>query len=253
MIIIKTPREIELITIAGNMASKTHQYIKKYIKVGVTTNELNDKAEAYINKLGGTPSFKGYGGFPKAICISINDEVVHGIPSNYKLKDGDIVSLDIGVNFKGYHADTAWTYPVGNINEDLQYLLKHTKEALYQGIKQVKPGNRIGDISHAIETYINKYNLSIVKELVGHGVGNKLHEDPDIPNYGKPNTGPLIKKGMVIAIEPMINLGKREIWLREDNWTISTFDGKPSAHFEHTVLVTEAGNKILTGEWLNGK
>lgn len=248
MIIIKTEREIALITKAGMIAYQTLNFLEKHIKAGVTTNILNDKAEAYLKKLGAKPSFKGFKGFPKAICTSVNDEIVHAIPSDYCLQEGDIISIDLGVNYKGYHADTARTYPVGKIDKELASLIKHTKEALYRGIKAVKAGNRVGDIGHAIENYISKYNFSIVLELVGHGVGSDLHEDPEIPNYGRPHKGPLLKKNMVIAIEPMINLGKREIYLKDNGWAIATLDGKPSAHFEHTVLVTADGYKILTGE-----
>ncbi len=248
MITIKTAREIELIATAGSIVYKTHQYLSKYIKEGIKTNDLDKKAELYIKEQGAVPSFKGYQGFPKSICISINDEVVHGIPNEYQLQEGDIVSIDIGANYKGYHADSAWTYPVGKVSKEVEELLKHTKESLYQGINQVKEGNRVGDISAAIENYINKYNYGIIRELVGHGVGTTIHEDPEIPNYGKAKTGPVLKSGMVIAIEPMINLGKRQIYLKADNWTIATFDGKPSAHFEHTILVTKDGYKILTGE-----
>ncbi len=248
MITIKTEREIVLMTKAGNIAYKTLQFLEKHIKAGVTTNELNTLAEIHLKKLGASPSFKGFKGFPKAICTSLNDEIVHGLPSNYCLQNGDIITIDLGVNYQGYHADTAWTYPVGKIDDKLKSLLKHTKEALYRGIKSVKAGNRVGDIGYAIESYITKYNFSIVLELVGHGVGSDLHEDPEIPNYGKPNTGPRLKKNMVIAIEPMINLGNRDIYLKDDGWAIATVDGKPAAHFEHTVLVTKNGYKILTGE-----
>lgn len=248
MISIKTPREIELLEIAGNMVYKTHQYLKPYLKAGITTNELDVLAEAYIRKLGGTPSFKGYSGFPKSICTSVNEEVVHGIPGNYKLKNGDIISIDIGVNYKGYHGDSAWTYPVGDIDNLKANLLNDTEEALFKGLEQVKPGNRIGDIGNAIETYAKSHNLSVIRELVGHGVGNHLHEEPDVPNYGDKNTGVVLKQGMVIAIEPMLNAGTRKIVLGDDDWTIMTTDSKPSAHFEHTVLVTDDGYKILTGE-----
>ncbi len=248
MINVKTQREIDLMTKSGNIAYKVHSYLKSYIKPGISTDEINDLAEAFIKEHGATPSFKNYNGFPKAICTSINDEVVHGIPGSYRLKEGDIISIDIGVNYKGYHSDTAWTYAVGTISKENQHLLDHTCASLFEGIKQVRPGNRIGDISYAIEKYAIKHKLKIVRELVGHGVGSSIHEDPEIPNYGKPNTGPILKSGMVLAIEPMLNLGKRNILLKEDKWTIITADGRPSAHFEHTVLVTDDGYKILTGE-----
>jgi methionyl aminopeptidase len=248
MISIKTNREIELMSIAGNLVYKTHQYLIPYIKHGITTGRLNDLAESFIKANGGTPSFKGFNGFPKAICTSINEQVVHGIPGSYKLKEGDIIKIDIGANYKGYHGDSAWTYPVGHIDEEKEYLLKYTKASLYEGIKQVKPGNRIGDISKAIEAYAKDHQLSVIEELVGHGIGNKLHEEPDVPNFESKDKGPVLKAGMVIAIEPMLNLGTNEIYILEDDWTIITADSKPSAHYEHTVLVTNDGYKILTGE-----
>ena len=248
LIKIKSDREIELLRKAGHIVYLTHQYLKPYIKEGITTKELDTLAEKFILSQGATPSFKGYNGFPGSICTSINNQVVHGIPGKTKLKKGDIISIDIGACYKGYHGDSAWSYPVGEISDNKKYLLEHTEKSLYEGLQQVKPGNRIGDISHAIEEYANKYNLGVVKELVGHGVGSKLHEEPDVPNYGKAGTGPLLKEGMVIAIEPMLNLGSPDIYMLEDGWTIETDDYSPSAHFEHTVVVTKDGYKILTGE-----
>ena len=248
LIKIKSDREIELLRKAGHIVYLTHQYLKPYIKEGITTKELDTVAEEFICSQGATPSFKGYNGFPGSICASINNQVVHGIPGKTKLKKGDIISIDIGAFYKGYHGDSAWSYPVGEISDKKKYLLEHTEKSLYEGLQQVKPGNRIGDISHAIEEYANKYNLGVVKELVGHGVGSKLHEEPDVPNYGKAGTGPLLKEGMVIAIEPMLNLGSPDIYMLEDGWTIETDDYSPSAHFEHTVVVTKDGYKILTGE-----
>ena len=248
LIKIKSDREIELLRKAGHIVYLTHQYLKPYIKEGITTKELDTLAEEFICSQGATPSFKGYNGFPGSICASINNQVVHGIPGKTKLKKGDIISIDIGACYKGYHGDSAWSYPVGEISDKKKYLLEHTENSLYEGLQQVKPGNRIGDISHAIEEYANKYNLGVVKELVGHGVGSKLHEEPDVPNYGKAGTGPLLKEGMVIAIEPMLNLGSPDIYMLEDGWTIETDDYSPSAHFEHTVVVTKDGYKILTGE-----
>lgn len=248
MISIKSKREIELLKIAGNIVYETHKYIKPFIKPGVSLLKLDSLAENFIRSKGATPSFKGYEGFPNATCISVNNEVVHGIPSNRKLKDGDIVSIDIGACYKGYHGDSAWSYAVGKLSSDCTYLMEHTKKALYEGIKVVKPGARIGDIGNAVEKYANAHNLGIVRELCGHGVGNHLHESPDVPNYGSPNTGPVLKEGMVIAIEPMLNLGSDDIVVEDNDWTITTLDGKPSAHFEHTVLVTKDGYQILTGE-----
>ena len=250
MIKIRSNREIELLSIAGHIVYMTHQYLKPYIKEGITTLELDKLAEEFIENHDATASFKGYNGFPSTLCISINDEVVHGIPSKRKLKNGDLVSIDIGACYKGYHGDSAWSYKVGNIpNKDVDYIMEHTEKALYEGISQIKPGNRIGDISNAIETYAHKYKLSVVEELVGHGVGTSLHESPDVPNYGLKDQGPILKEGMVIAIEPMLNLGERYIYMLEDGWTILTDDESLSAHFEHTVLVTKDGYKILTGEW----
>ena len=246
MISIKSEREIELMRVAGRIVGDTHNYLKQYIKPGISTKKLNDLAYNYILSKGATPSFLNYEGYPGSICTSIDNEVVHGIPGNYILKDGDIISIDIGACYKGYHGDSAWTYPVGNISDSKRYLLEHTEKSLFEGLNQVKPKNRVGDIGYAIENYANKHNLGVVKELVGHGVGNQLHEDPDVPNYGKKDTGPLLKEGMVIAVEPMINLGTADVFLLDDDWTVVTADDQPSAHFEHTVLITKDGYEILT-------
>ena len=246
MISIKSSNEIELMKIAGKIVGDTHKYLIPYIKEGITTEELDSLAEKYIISRGATASCKGYDGYPKAICISVNEEVVHGIPGKRKLKKGDIVTLDICACYKGYHGDSAWTYKVGEVSKEKEYLLKHTEEALYVGLEQVKAGNRIGDIGYAISKYAEKYNLGVVKELTGHGIGSDLHEDPDVPNYGRQGTGPLLKEGMVIAVEPMLNLGTADIYILDDDWTIVTADDKPSAHFEHTVLVTKDGYTILT-------
>ena len=246
MISIKSDHEIELLRIAGSIVYQTHQYLKPYIKEGITTLELDRLAEDFIRSKGATPSCKGYQGFPATLCTSINDEVVHGIPSKRKLKNGDIITLDICACYKGYHGDSAWTYKVGEVSKEIEHLMKGTHEALFAGLSMVKPGNRIGDISNAVETVANKYHLGVVRELCGHGVGHELHEDPDIPNFGKPGRGPLIKEGMVFAVEPMLNLGSREVCMLDDGWTVVTYDEKPSAHFEHTVLVTSDGYEILT-------
>ena len=248
MITIKSEREIELLTHAGNIVYRTHQFLKPYIKPGITTKELDKLAYDFIISQDATPSFLNYNGFPGSICTSVNEEVVHGIPSNRKLKNGDIIGIDIGACYKGYHGDSAWSYPVGSVSDEKSYLLEHTEKALYEGLKQVKPGNRIGDISHAIETYANSHHLGVVRELVGHGVGTHLHESPDVPNFGEAGKGPVLKEGMVIAIEPMLNLGTREVFILDDDWTIVTQDDKPSAHFEHTVAVTKDGYKIMTGD-----
>ena len=246
MINIKSKREIDLLKEAGRMTYLTHQEVKKHIKPGITTNELDKIAEEFILKNGCTPSFKNYNGFPKSICASINDEVVHGIPSNRKLKEGDIISIDIGVCYKGYHGDSAWTYPVGTISKEKEYLLEHTEKSLFEGLSKIKPGNRLGDVCSAIGTYAKEHNLGIVRELVGHGVGAKLHEDPEIPNYGVAGTGPILKEGMVLAIEPMLNLGSDDVVMLDDDWTIVTEDGEDSAHFEHTIVITKEGYEILT-------
>ena len=246
MITIKSKDEIELMRHAGKLVSLTHQYLKPYIKPGITTKELDKLAYDFIKKHDAIPSCLGYEGFPATLCTSINDEVVHGIPSNRKLKNGDIITIDMVIGYKGYQGDAAWTYAVGDINEKKKYLMEHTEKALYEGIKMVKPGNRIGDISNAVEKYATKHKLGVVKELCGHGIGIDMHEDPDIPNYGKAGTGPRLKEGMVICIEPMLNLGTADIYMLDDNWTIKTDDGAAAAHYEHTILVTKDGYEILT-------
>ena len=248
MITIKSKREIELLKIAGNIVYQTHQYLKPYIKEGITTKELDKLAEDFIRSKDATPSFKGYEGFPSTLCTSINSEVVHGFPSDRKLKNGDIISIDIGACYKGYHGDSAWTYTVGEVDDKTRKLLEDTEKSLFVGLAQIKPGNRIGDIGYAIEQYAHKHNLGVVKELCGHGVGTSVHEDPEVPNYGIPNTGPRLKEGMVIAVEPMLTLGRPDIFIHDNNWTIDTQDGSLSAHFEHTVVVTKDGYQILTGE-----
>ncbi len=252
MITIKSEREIELLNKAGLIVYETHQYLKDFIKPGISTKKLDTLAEEFIKSKDALPSFKGYDGFPGSICTSINEEVVHGIPGNKVLKDGDIISIDIGACYKGYHGDSAWTYEVGNVSQDKKYLMEHTKKALYEGLNQIKAGARIGDIGNAIETYALKHNLGVVKELVGHGVGTSVHEDPDVPNYGKKGTGPRLKEGMVIAVEPMLTLGSPDIVMLDDDWTVVTRDHHPAAHFEHTVAVTKDGYRILTGVDNNG-
>ena len=246
MISIKTPREIELMRVAGEIVGDTHKHLIPYLKEGITTKKIDSLAREYIISRGATPSCYHYDGYPGNICISVNDEVVHGIPGNRKLKNGDIVTLDICACYKGYHGDSAWTYPIGKISEEKQYLLEHTEKALFEGLKEVKSGARIGDIGASVQKYAESHNLGVVKELVGHGIGNNLHEDPDVPNYGKKGTGPLLKEGMVIAVEPMLNLGTADIYLLDDDWTVVTADQEPSAHFEHTVLITKDGYEILT-------
>ena len=248
MITLKSKREIELLKEAGHIVYLTHQYLRPHIKAGIKTKELDRLAEEFIRSKGATPSFKGYEGFPSTLCISINDEVVHGFPSDRVLQDGDIISIDIGACYKGYHGDSAWTYTVGEVSDDAKYLLEHTEKALYEGIKQAKVGNRIGDISYAVEKYATEHNLGVVKELVGHGVGTSVHEAPDVPNYGTKGTGPKIRDGMVIAIEPMLTLGSPDIYVEDNDWTVVTIDSSLSAHFEHTIAITNEGVIILTGD-----
>ena len=246
MITIKSEREIELMRHAGMLVSKMHQFIKPYIKEGITTKELDELCEKFIIDNGGVPTCKGYEGFPATLCTSINNVVVHGIPDDTKLKNGDIITIDVVIGYKGYQGDAAWTYAVGEIDKKKQYLMEHTEQSLYEGLKQVKPGNRIGDISHAIEEYATSHKLGVVQELCGHGIGKEMHEDPEVPNFGIPNTGPKLKPGMVICIEPMITYGRRYVYVLDDEWTVVTEDNSPAAHYEHTVLVTEDGYEILT-------
>ncbi len=247
MITIRSEREIDLLRKAGNIVYKTHQYLKPFIKEGITTIKLNELAEAFILKNNATPSFKGYEGFPYTLCISLNDEVVHGFPSTRTLKNGDIITIDIGACYKGYHGDSAWTYQVGNISKENELLLKHTEESLNIGLQQVKPGNRIGDIGFAISEYAKAHHLGVVKELCGHGVGTNVHESPDVPNYGKKGTGPLLREGMVIAVEPMLTEGSPAIYIADNDWTVITQDHSCAAHYEHTIVVTKDGYEILTG------
>ena len=248
MISIKSDYEISLMKKAGNIVYETHQYLKPFIKEGITTGELDKLAHDYIIGRDAYPSCLNYEGFPKSICISVNEEVVHGIPGDRKLKNGDIVTLDICACYKGYHGDSAWTYPVGEISDEKKYLLAHTEKALYKGLSKIKSGVRLGDVSSAIEEYATAHKLGIVRELTGHGIGSNLHEQPDVPNYGKAGTGPVLKEGMCIAVEPMLNLGTHKIYILDDDWTIITRDGLPSAHYEHSVVVTKDGYQILTGD-----
>ncbi|MEG1149749.1 MAG: type I methionyl aminopeptidase [Bacilli bacterium] len=247
MISIKSDKEIELMRIAGKFNVLTHEEIKKYIKPGVTTKKLDEVAYNFIIKNGCTPSCKGFEGYPASICVSVNDTVVHGIPSNKKVKDGDIVSIDLVLAYKGYNADSTRTYIIGKITDEQRLLVENTEKAFYEGVKVVKEGCRIKEISRAIESYAHKSGLSVVEELVGHGIGSKMHEDPEVPNFDT-NSNIRLKAGMVIAIEPMLNLGTKDIFVGSDNWTIKTNDGKYSSHYENTVLVTKDGYEILTGE-----
>jgi methionyl aminopeptidase len=244
---IKSLREIELMRKAGEILDATRHLLEKEIKPGVSTHQLDQLAEAHIISLGATPSFKGYHGFPGSICTSVNEVVVHGIPSKKKiLKEGDIVTLDFGVNYKGYHADSATTYPVGKISDEIKKLLRVTEEALYVGLDQAKPGNHVSDISAAIEAFVKPYGYGIVEEFTGHGIGRDLHEEPFVPNFGKAGMGPILKPGMTFCVEPMINLGTKHVRVLADNWTTITTDHKPSAHFEHMIVITDTGYDILT-------
>ena len=247
MIIKKTAREIELMRIAGKIVALAHQEVQKHIAPGVSTLELDQIAERVIRENGATPSFKGYGGFPGSICASINEVVIHGIPkASTILAEGDIISIDIGACYKGYHGDSAWTYPVGEISQADKALMDVTLEALYRGLAQAKPNNRLSDISSAIGQYATSFGYGVVEDFTGHGVGKKLHEDPPIPNYGVPHMGPILQPGMTLAIEPMINAGTKYVKVCSDNWTTVTRDKKKSAHFEHSILITDEGYEILT-------
>lgn len=246
MIICKSQDELEIMREAGRIVALTHQKLAKAIQAGVTTQELDEIAESFIVSMGGKPSFKGYAGFPKSICASVNQELVHGIPGERKLQNGDIISIDIGVELDGYHGDSAWSYPVGIISPVAEKLLKVTEESLFKGLEQAKPGGRLSDISHAIQVHVEASGFSIVREYVGHGVGRNLHEDPQIPNYGPPGRGPRLKPGMVLAIEPMVNAGERYVRTLEDRWTVVTVDQSLCAHYEHTIAITEEGFEILT-------
>ena len=249
MITIKSNREIELMREAGRITALAHRKVKEAIRPGISTLELDKIAEETIRACGATPSFKGYNGFPGSICASINNVVVHGIPKpSTILKNGDIISIDIGACYKGYHGDAAKTHPVGNVSAERLNLIKVTRESFYEGIKQAKPNNRLSDISHAIEEYVKKNNYSVVRDFTGHGIGRHMHEDPMIPNYGESGHGPLLKVGMVLAIEPMVNAGKHHVRILADDWTTVTVDHSDSAHYENTIVITENGCEILTIE-----
>jgi len=246
MIILKGRREIELMRRAGRVVAEVLAVLEKHIAPGVTTLELNRIAEEALSRRGAIPAFKGYRGFPASICVAINQEVVHGIPSLKKLAEGDIISIDIGAIVEGYYGDAAATFPVGSIDEEKERLLKVTREALWQGIKQAVAGNRLSDISHAIQKHVESNGFSVVRDYVGHGIGREMHEDPQVPNFGPPGRGPRLRPGMTLAIEPMVNAGTHEVITLSDGWTVVTADGKPSAHFEHTVAITEEGPDVLT-------
>ena len=246
MIHYKTSEEVEKIKQSADILGRAHGEIAKHVKKGVKTSFLDKIAEEFIRDHGAVPSFKGYNGFPSSLCISVNEVVVHGFPSEYELKDGDIISVDCGVFHQGFHSDSAYTYPIGEVPPSVLALLSATKDSLYLGIEQAVFGNRVGDIGHTIQKFVEAKGYTVVRELVGHGLGRKLHEAPEVPNYGKKGSGPLLKQGMVIAIEPMINLGTRNIVQEKDGWTIRTADRKPSAHYEHTIAIFEDRTEVLT-------
>lgn len=246
MIVCKSEHELNLMREAGRIVAETHKLMKQAIKPGVTTAELDRIADTYIRSQGAFPSFKGYNGFPASICASTNEELVHGFPGPRKLVEGDIISIDIGAQYKGFHGDSAWTYGVGRISDEAQRLLDVTEASLYAGLALVKPDVRLFTVSHGIQKVIEEAGMSVVREYVGHGVGKDLHEEPQIPNYGIPDRGPRLKPGMTLAIEPMVVLGERYVKTLSDNWTVVTVDGSLCAHFEHTIAVTEDGYEILT-------
>lgn len=247
MIEIKSEREIALLKEAGHIVALCHKEMAKQVRPGISTQELNDICEKIIMEHGATPSFKGYGGFPSAVCASVNEVVVHGIPNKKQiLKEGDIIAIDIGACYKGYHGDSAWSYAVGKINSKDELLMKVTHDALFKGLEQVHEGVHLGDVSAAIGNYASSFGFGVVEEFTGHGVGRNLHEDPAIFNFGEPGTGPILKEGMVLAIEPMINAGTKKVRILSDGWTTITKDKSKSAHFEHTIVVRKNGYEILT-------
>ncbi len=246
MIIIKSNREIDIMKEAGRIAAGAHNLVSEIIEAGLTTEELDKEVEKFIRSKNAIPTFKGYQDFPASICASINEEVVHGIPGKIKLKEGDIVSVDIGVTYKGYVGDTAKTYPVGKISDNAKKLIEVTRKSFYEGINFAKEGYRLSDISHAIQKCVEDEGFTVVRDFVGHGVGSDMHEDPQIPNFGEPGKGPRLKKGMTLAIEPMVNEGKYHVLMLENNWTVVTRDRKRSAHYEHSIAITDGEPYILT-------
>ena len=246
MVYTRSNREIDLISKSCQIVADTLEMLSEYIVPGMSVLDLDKKAENYIISCGARPAFKGYMGFPSTLCISIDDAVVHGIPNSEVLKEGQIVGIDCGAEVNGYYGDHARTFPVGQISDEKLNLMNITQTSLYKAIEKAVPGNYVGDIGHAVQSYVEPYGYSVVRELVGHGIGEKLHEEPQIPNYGNPNAGYKLHAGMCIAIEPMINLGSKEIYTSKDGWTIFTSDGRPSAHFEHTIAIKEDGPHILS-------
>ena len=248
MISLKSSREIELMDRAGTVVALVHKRLKEEIKPGMTTKHIDQICEEVIRENGCTPSFKGLYGFPGSVCTSVNEVLVHGIPGSQILKNGDIISVDVGACYKGYHGDSAWTFLVGDVDEKTKDLCRVTEEALYRGLEQVRPGNRIGDISWAIQSYVEAHGYSCPIEYTGHGIGKSVHEDPYVPNVGKPHTGPILKRGMCIAIEPMVFMGKPHCHTLDDDWGVVANDHSLSAHYEHTIAITADGYKILTKE-----
>lgn len=246
MALIKKKEEIELIRVSSLLVGKTLAEVARHIGPGVTTAKLDKIAEEFIRDHDAVPGFKGYGGFPGTLCTSVNDQVVHGIPDGYELKEGDIVSVDCGVKKDGYYGDSAFTFTIGEVDEKVLILLQRTRESLYRGIEAAVAGNRVGDIGHAIQSYCESFGYGVVRDLVGHGLGSELHEKPEVPNFGRRGKGKELREGMVLAIEPMINLGKRKVYQARDGWTIRTDDGLPSAHFEHDVVIRRGEAEILS-------
>lgn len=248
MISIKSQREIELMAIAGSIVAKVHKKLKEVIKPGISTLEINRIAEQVIRDNGATPSFKNYQGFPCAVCTSINDVLVHGIPDHTILKDGDIITVDVGACYKGYHGDSGWTYAVGNVSDEVKKLMEVTEKSLYLGLEQAKPGNHVGDISNAIQTYVESFGYGLPQDYTGHGIGRSVHEDPYVPNVGKAGTMELLKKGMCIAVEPMVYMGSPRCYTLDDGWTVKSYDHSWAAHYEHTIAIIDDGYRILTKE-----
>jgi len=246
MVIRKSRKEIEKMRRAGLIVAETLRDLRKMVEPGVSTRELDAYAENKIRTSGAYPTFKGYRGFPASICSSVNDEVVHGIPSDRKLKDGDLIKIDCGATLDGFVGDAAISVPVGNIDPEIESLMSVTRDSLFRAIEKMVPGNRLYDVSFAVQEYVEEHGYSVVREFCGHGIGQRMHEDPQVPNYGRPGTGPKLKEGWVLAIEPMVNIGSYEVRILSDGWTVKTRDGKASSHFEHTIAVTEDGPQVMT-------
>jgi methionyl aminopeptidase len=246
MIIRKSKAEIEKMRAAGAIVARTLARLSEMVEPGITTRQLDREAERIIREAGASPTFKGYHGYPASICTSINEQVVHGIPSERRLREGDIIGLDCGATYKGYVGDSAVTVPVGNVSDEVKRLLEATRRSLFEAIDRCRAGNRLGDVSHAVQAYVEPLGYGIVRNFCGHGIGRAMHEEPQVPNYGDPGTGKRLREGWVLALEPMINLGNDDVRTLSDGWTVVTIDGKPSAHFEHTIAITEDGPAILT-------